>query len=58
MNSINDKIRSRELYLPTVAVVVGDADGGDDGMRSMSKSSMLKLSLKSSMRGGGRARCS
>jgi hypothetical protein len=53
---MNDKIRSRELYLPTVAVVVGDADGGDDGTRSMSKSSMLKSSSKSSMRGGGRAR--
>jgi hypothetical protein len=53
---MNDKIRSRELYLPTVAVVVGDADGGDDGTRSMSKSSMLKSSSKSSIRGGGRAR--
>jgi hypothetical protein len=55
---MNDKIRSRELYLPTVAIVVGDADGGDDGTRSMSKSSMLKSLSKSSMRGGGRARCS
>jgi hypothetical protein len=53
---MNDKIRSRELYLPTVTVVVGDADGGDDGTRSMSKSLMLKSSSKSSMRGGGRAR--
>jgi hypothetical protein len=53
---MNDKIRSRELYLPTVIVVVGDADGGDDGTRSMSKSLMLKSSSKSSMRGGGRVR--
>jgi hypothetical protein len=53
---MNDKIRSRELYLSTVAVVVGDADGGGDGTRSMSKSSMLKSLSKSSMRGGGRAR--
>jgi hypothetical protein len=30
---MNDKIRSRKLYLSTVAVVVGDADGGDDGTR-------------------------
>jgi hypothetical protein len=54
---MNDKIGSRELYLPTVAVVVGDADGDDDGtrLRSMSKSLMLKSSSKSSMRGGGRA---
>jgi hypothetical protein len=51
LNSMNDKIRSRELYLPTVAVVIGDADGGDDRTRSMSKSSS-----KSSMRGGGRVR--
>jgi hypothetical protein len=51
-----NKIRSRELYLPTVAVVFGDADGGDDGTRSMSNSSMLKSLSKSSMRGGGRAR--
>jgi hypothetical protein len=56
IDSMNDKIRSRELYLPTVAVVVGDANGGDDRTRSMSKSSMLKSSSKSSMRGGGRAR--
>jgi hypothetical protein len=47
LDSMNDKIRSRGLYLPTVAVVVGDADGGDDGTRSTSKSSM---------RGGGIAR--
>jgi hypothetical protein len=53
---MNDKIRSRELYLPTVAVVVGDADGGNDGTRSMSKSLMLKSSSKSSMKGEGRAR--
>jgi hypothetical protein len=53
---MNDKIRSRELYLPIVAVVVGDADGGDDGTRSMSNSLMLKSLSKSSMRGGGRAR--
>jgi hypothetical protein len=53
---MNDKIRSRGLYLPTVAVVLGDVDGGDDGMRSTSKSLMLKSSLKSSMRGEGRAR--
>jgi hypothetical protein len=56
LDSMNDKIRSRELYLPTVTVVVGDADGGDDGTRSMSKLLMLKSSSKSSMRGGGRAR--
>jgi hypothetical protein len=37
---MNDKIRSRELYLPTVVVVVGDADGGDDGTRSMLKSQL------------------
>jgi hypothetical protein len=57
LDSMNDKIGSRELYLPTVAVVVGDADGDDDGtrLRSMSKSLMLKSSSKSSMRGGGRA---
>jgi hypothetical protein len=54
LNSMNDKIRSRELYLPTIAVVIGDADGGDDGTKSMSL--MLKSSSKSSMRGGGRAR--
>jgi hypothetical protein len=53
---MNDKIRSRELYLSTVTAVVSDADGGDDEIRSMSKSSMLKSSLKSSMRGGARAR--
>jgi hypothetical protein len=53
---MDDKIRSRGLYLPTVAVVIGDADSGDGGMRSMSKSLMLKSSSKSSMRGGGRAR--
>jgi hypothetical protein len=52
LDSMNDKIRSRGLYLPTVAVVVGD----DDGTRSTSKSLMLKSSSKSSMRGGGRAR--
>jgi hypothetical protein len=56
LDIMNDKIRSRELYLPTVAVVIGDADGGDDGTRSMSKSLMLKSLTKSSMRGGGRAR--
>jgi hypothetical protein len=56
LDSMNDKIKSRELYLPTVAVVIGDAYGGDDRDRSMSKSSMLKSSLKSSMRGGGRDR--
>jgi hypothetical protein len=56
LDSMNDKIRSRELYLPTIAIVVGDADGGDDRTRSMSKSLMLKSSLNSSMRGGGRAR--
>jgi hypothetical protein len=44
-------IRSRGLYLPTVAVVVGNADGGDDETRLMSK-----LSSKSSVRGGGSAR--
>jgi hypothetical protein len=33
---MNDKIRSRELY----DVVVGDADGGDDGTRSMLKSQL------------------
>jgi hypothetical protein len=53
---MNDKIRSRKLYLPTVTVVVGDADGGDDGTRSTSKSLMLKSLSKSSMKGGGRAR--
>jgi hypothetical protein len=53
---MNDNIRSRGLYLPTVAVVVGDADGGDGGTRSMSKSLMLKSSSKSSVRGGRRAR--
>jgi hypothetical protein len=53
---MNVKIRSRELYLPTVAVVVSDADGGDAEMRSTSKSLMLKSSSKSSVRGGGRAR--
>jgi non-canonical (house-cleaning) NTP pyrophosphatase len=47
---MNDKIRSQELYLPTIVVVVGDADGGGDGTRSMSKSLMLKSSSKSSMR--------
>jgi hypothetical protein len=52
---MNDKIRSRGLYLPTVAVVVGDADGGDDGTRSTSKSLMLKSSSKSSMGCGERA---
>jgi hypothetical protein len=52
---MNDKIGSRGLYLPTVDVVVGDADGGGDGTWSMSKSLMLKSSSKSSMRGGGRA---
>jgi hypothetical protein len=56
LDSMNDKIRSRELYLLTVVVVVGDADGGDDGTRSTSKSLMLKSSSKSSMRAGGRAR--
>jgi hypothetical protein len=55
---MNEKIRSRELYLPTVAIVVGDADCSDDGTRSMSKSLMLKSSSKSSMRGGRRAQCS
>ena len=58
LNSMNEDIRTRGLYLPTVAVVVGDADGGDDGTRSTSKSLMLKSSSKSSMRGGGRARSS
>jgi hypothetical protein len=53
---MNDKIRSRGLYLLTVVVVVGDADGGDGGTRSTSKLLMLKSSLKSSMRGGERAR--
>jgi hypothetical protein len=53
---MNDKIRSRGLYLPTVDVFVGDADGGDDGTRLTSKSLILKSSSKSSMRGGGRAR--
>jgi hypothetical protein len=53
---MNDNIRSRGLYLPTVTVVVGDADGGDGGTRSMSKSLMLKSSSKSSVRGGRRAR--
>jgi hypothetical protein len=53
---MNDKIRSRGLYLLIVAVVVGDADGGGDGTRLMSKSLMLKSSSKSSMRGGERAR--
>jgi hypothetical protein len=53
---MNNKIKLRGLYLPTVAVVVDDADGGDDGTRSMSKSLMSKSSSKSSMRGGGRAR--
>jgi hypothetical protein len=52
LDSMNDKIRSRGLYL----LVVGDADGGDGGTRSTSKSLMLKSSSKSSMRGGGRAR--
>jgi hypothetical protein len=56
LDSMNDKIRSRGLYLPTVAVVVGDANGGDDGTRSTSKSLMLKSSSKSSMRGRGIAR--
>jgi hypothetical protein len=56
LDIMNDKIRSQELYLPTIVVVVGDADGGGDGTRSMSKSLMLKSSSKSSMRGGGRAR--
>jgi hypothetical protein len=56
LDSMNDKIRSWGLYLPTLAVVVGDADGGDDRTRSMSKSLMLKSSSKSSMRSGGRAR--
>jgi hypothetical protein len=42
--------------VPTVDVVVGDADGGDDGTRSMPNSSMLESSSKSSMRGGERAR--
>jgi hypothetical protein len=53
---MNDKIKLRGLYLPTVVVVVGDVDGGDDGTRSMSKSLMSKSSSKSSMRGGGRVR--
>jgi hypothetical protein len=53
---MNDKIRSRGLYLSTRVVVVGDTDGGDDGTRLTSKSLMLKSSSKSSMRGGGRAR--
>jgi hypothetical protein len=53
---MNNKIRSRGLYLSTVAVVVGDADGGDDETRLTLKSLMLKSSSKSSMRGGGRAR--
>ena len=57
LNSMNEDIRTRGLYLPTVAVVVGDADGGDR-TRSTSKSLMLKSSSKSSMRGGGRARSS
>jgi hypothetical protein len=56
LNNMNDKIISRKLYLSTVAVVVGDADDGGDGTRSMSKLLMLKSSSKSSMRGGGRAR--
>jgi hypothetical protein len=56
LNNMNDKIRSQKLYMSTVAVVVGDADGGDDRMRSMLKSLMSKSSSKSSMRGGGRAR--
>jgi hypothetical protein len=41
--------------MPIVAVVVGNADGGNDGTRSTSKSLMLKSSSKSLMRGGGRA---
>jgi hypothetical protein len=56
LDSMNDKIRSRELYLLTEVVVVDDADGGNDGTRSMSKSLMLKSSSKSSMKGEGRAR--
>jgi hypothetical protein len=56
LDSMNIKNRSRGLYLPTVAVVVGDADGGDDETRSTLKSLMLKSSSKSSMRDGGRAR--
>jgi hypothetical protein len=50
------KIRSRELYLSVVVVVYGvkDVAGGGNGARSlMLMSSMLKLSSKSSMRGGG-----
>jgi hypothetical protein len=53
---MNNKVTSRGLYLPIVAVVVGDADGDDGGTRSTSKSLVLKLSSKSSMRGGGRTR--
>jgi hypothetical protein len=56
LDSMNDKIKSWGLYLPTVAVVVGDADGSNDGTMSMSKLLMLKSLSKSSMRGGGRAR--
>jgi hypothetical protein len=56
LDSMNGKIRSWGLYLPTVAVVVADADDGDGGMRLTSKPLMLKLSSKSSIRGGGRAR--
>ena len=48
LNSMNEDIMTQGLYLPTVAVVVGD-----DGTRST-----LKSSSKSSMRGGGRARSS
>jgi hypothetical protein len=52
----NVKIRSRELYLSVVVVVDGveDVAGGGHGARLlMLMLSMMKLSSKSSMRGGG-----
>jgi hypothetical protein len=56
LDCTNVKIRSREFYLSVIVVVDGveDVAGSGDGARSlMSMSSMLKSSLKSSMRGGG-----
>ena len=52
LNSMNEDIRTREIYLSIVDVIAGDGDiegdeAGDDGTRSMS-----------SLSGGGRARSS
>jgi hypothetical protein len=53
LDSMNEDIRSRGLYLPIVVVVAGggDADGDDDVRLRSSKT-------RSSMSGGGRAQSS